>query len=153
MRVRLAVVLVLVLVIILVAAPALVSAVNRPAETLGVATFNSIESATILVAPNNASINLLVFTAGLPANGSYTLHVTRADTCAAPGVSLTGPLGPFFSNGLGYLNVAATPALSARVDLSGTQNIAVRVVNNAGNTVRCGNVFTTRPGGAGRHWW
>jgi hypothetical protein len=148
-KARLAIVLVA---IVLVATPVFVSAVNRPSETLGVAEFNGVQGAAILVAPNNQSINLMVFDSTLVANANYTIHVLRNDVCGQQGVSLTGPLGPFAANNLGYLNVAVVAPLGGAIDQSGTQNIAVRIVNN-GATVRCGLVYTNNPGGAGRHWW
>lgn len=134
-------------------APNLTSAVNRPIETLGIAEFNLVPSAAIQVAPNNASIHLLVTDATLPANTSFTVEVLRNDVCGAVGVSLTGPIGPFTTDNAGILNAAAAPALVALIDQSGTQNIAVRIIDGAGVTVRCGAVYTTRQGGAGRHWW
>ena len=150
MKRRLAVLLVA---IALVAVPVFTSAVNRPSEALGVADFNGVQMAAILVAPNNQSINLMVFEDNLAANAGYTIHVARNDICGQPGVSLTGPLGPFVANNVGYLNVATSASLLGAIDQTGTQSIAVRIVDINNATVRCGNVYTLNPQGAGRHWW
>jgi hypothetical protein len=152
MRARLAILLTLVA-MVAVGTPVLVAAVNNPTEGLGVAEFNGVQSVSILVAPNRASINLAVFTTGLAASTNHTVEVFRNDTCGAVGLSLTGPIGPVATNGLGHLNVLATPSLGALIDQLGTQDIAVRIVDNTGATVRCANVFVNNPGGAGRHWW
>jgi hypothetical protein len=134
-------------------APGLTSAVNRPSETLGVADLGGFQGAAIQVTPNNAGINLLVVDRTLAANTSYTVDVLLNDACAAPGFSLTGPLGPFTTDNAGLLNAAAAPTIAAPIDQAGTQNVAVRVIDGSGVTVHCGEVYTAVQGGAGRHWW
>jgi hypothetical protein len=154
MKVRLAMLLTLIMLAAL-GAPTLVSAINNPMEGLGVVQFNGVnpESASILVSPNHQNISLAVFTTGLAVNTNHTVEVFRNDICQAAGVSLTGPIGPVATDGLGSLNILDAVSLLAPIDQPGRQNIALRVFDNAGALVRCGNVFTTNPGGAGRHWW